>query len=277
MSSLDDGKRSRQAQGQEARTRYSRGTQQQQYSLLGNRHHEGRFSERTSEYISILNGVNTMGCVVTVTFMIVLFLSSSASGQRQNSRDTREAMAFDPSKETLGTVNLPPMPSRDASNSGAFSEPKDQNRQPVRAAGLADESQNQMISPSAPAPCRCPAGNQAKGGNVATAAATLGALMWAGGQIPQMSKVWKSKNAQSYSAMTLFFQLGASFLCGIYALLSGSFTLTMFSMMLFGSSGLYLFVYIKHPTLPAQEEWNLQNVQAVNDEFADFGDKLDDL
>ncbi|EKX45948.1 hypothetical protein GUITHDRAFT_107984 [Guillardia theta CCMP2712] len=197
MSTVDDGKRSRQAQGQEARTR---------------------------------NGVNTMGCVVTITFMIILFLSSTATGQRQSSRDSRETMGYDPSKETLGTVSMPSMPSKDSS---FLIDGNKQNSQPMRASGFPDV-QNQISAPSSSAPCKCPAGNQARGGNVATAAATLGALMWAGGQIPQMSKVWKSKNAQSFSAMTLFFQLGASFLCAIYALLSGSFTLTLFSMFLFG-------------------------------------------
>lgn len=86
--------------------------------------------------------------------------------------------------------------------------------------------------------------------------------MMAGNHVPQIIKLWKTKDAQAFSGLSLFFQLGGSLLFFVFAASSGSAVQAMFGVWNFLCVSLYLWFYVQHPK--AADPW-MQPMTVRND------------
>ena len=192
-----------------------------------------RFGESAADSIAVLGGVNTVGALVACFFVVFMLANVGANPpgdyympefdpasetvgapvkalntaqvlqlqQQQQRQQQQQQTAVDPSRETLG--GLP-----DDYNGGSV-QSADSRHAAVSQPGDGEGGKGEAEC------CACDGESggsqkaQALAGrnNLSTAALVLGGLMMAGNHVPQIMKLWKTKDAQSFSGLSLFFQV----------------------------------------------------------------------
>lgn len=225
-----------------------------------------------TEAREVLGGLNTVGVIVITSFLMFLVASASASSRRD-------------AQPSLPHMSNPQTFSKHVESAPYYAEQAVYDTGAVAVPSLAEQKQsgewlpqpNGAPQPGVGVPMIQTPGSGGAGGagggmcpceglpakpciakgsgreNLSGAAALLAGVLWIGAHVPQVLKVWRTKDASPFSALGLVMQLGASFMFLIYSAAVGHTMLSLASAFGCLAYGFYLMIFIKYPNGKALE------------------------